>query len=91
MNVAPISVDGWKLEITDSKLSITSEENNNVHIQLSARAAFWLLNYLYQERNELQEASQRETAEEVEMKKAEVRSQDMQDDGMSDQPANTLE
>ena len=84
MNIAPIIVDGWKFEVTDSKLSITSEQNNNLHMQLSAKAAFWLLNYLYEERNYLQEAAQRETTEEVEIKRAERRSQSMQDDEMSD-------
>ena len=85
MDIAPIIADGWKFEIIDSKLTITSEQNNNLHIQLSARAAFSLLNYLYQERNYLQEADQRETAEEVEIKKAEQRNQSMQDERMSDQ------
>ena len=84
MNVAPIIANGWKFEIADSKLSITSEQNNNLHMQLSAKAAFWLLNYLYEERNYLQEAAQRETTEEVEIKRAERRSQSMQDDEMSD-------
>lgn len=79
MNVAPISVDGWQFEITGSKLSITSEENDNLDIEISARAAFWLLNYLYQERNELQQASQREISEEVDVRKAELRKQRMQD------------
>ena len=91
MNIAPIFVDGWKFEVTDSKLSITSEQNNNLHMQLSAKAALWLLNYLYEERNYLQEAAQQETTEEVEMKKTERRIQSVQDDdGMSDQHVNKL-
>ena len=90
MNVAPIIANGWKFEIADSKLSITSEQDNNLHMQISARAAFSLLNYLYQERNYLQEAAQRETAEEVEIKKTELRTQSMDDDEMSDQHINTL-
>ena len=80
MNVAPIIANGWKFELADSKLSITSEQNNNLHMQLSAKAAFWLLNYLYEERNYLQEAAQQETTEEVEIKREERRSQGMQDD-----------
>jgi len=91
MDIAPIIVDDWKFEVTDSKLSITSEQNNNLHMQLSAKAAFSLLNYLYEERNYLQEAAQRETSEEVEIKKEELRTQSMQDDEMSDQHVNTLE
>ena len=91
MNVAPIIANGWKFEIADSKLSITSEQNNNLHMQLSAKAALWLLNYLYEERNYLQEAAQQETTEEVEMKKTERRIQSVQDDdGMSDQQVNSL-
>lgn len=57
MNVAPITVDGWVFEIIDSKLSITSEQNNNVHVQISAKAAFSLLDYLYHERDELLQRS----------------------------------
>jgi hypothetical protein len=90
MTIAPISADGWKFEITDSKLLITSDQNDKLQIQLSARAAFSLLNYLYQERNDLQEASQRETTEEVKMKKEEGRSQSIYDEGMSDQQLNSL-
>ena len=64
MNVAPIIANGWKFEIADSKLSITSEQNNNLHMQLSAKAAFSLLDYLYHERDELAAAAQEETTEE---------------------------
>ena len=91
MDIAPIIVDDWKFEVTDSKLLITSEQDSHSHVQLSAKAAFSLLNYLYEERNYLQEAAQRETSEEVEIKKEELRTQSMQDDEMSDQHVNTLE
>jgi len=90
MNVAPIIANGWKFEIADSKLSITSEQNNNLHMQLSAKAAFSLLDYLYHERDELQEAAQQETAEEIEIKKAERSIESKQDDEMSDQQVNSL-
>lgn len=90
MDIAPIIADGWKFEIADSKLSITSEQNNNLHMQLSARAAFSLLDYLYRERDDLQEAAQRETTEDIEIKKAERSTQSMQDDGMPDQEVNSL-
>ena len=78
MNVAPITADGWTFEIVNSKLSITSEQNTNLHLQISANAAFSLLNYLYSERNELSEAAQQETNEEVDVKKAELRSESTQ-------------
>jgi hypothetical protein len=84
MNVAPITVDGWIFEITDSKLSITSEQNNNVHVQISAKAAFSLLDYLYHERDELSGAAQQETSEKVERKKSELREQDMLDNSISE-------
>ena len=90
MNVAPIIANGWKFEIADSKLSITSEQNNNLHMQLSAKAAFSLLDYLYHERDELQEAAQQETTEEIETNKAEQSTRSMQDDEMSDQQVNSL-
>ena len=90
MNVAPIIANGWKFEIADSKLSITSEKNNNLHMQLSAKAAFSLLDYLYHERDELAAAAQEETTEEIETNKAEQSTRSMQDDGMSDQQVNSL-
>ena len=84
MNVAPIIADGWKFELIDSKLSITSEQDSHSHVQLSANAAFSLLNYLYQERDELSEAAQQETSEQVEHKKAELSTQGMQDNARSE-------
>lgn len=75
MNVAPIIAHGWKFEFADSQLIITSEQESHMHVQLSANAAFSLLDYLYHERNDLQEAAQRETNEEVEIKKEELRSE----------------
>ncbi len=69
MNVEPITTNGWTFEIVDSKLSITSEQNNNLHVQISAKAAFSLLDYLYHERDELSEVAQQETTEEVEIKR----------------------
>ena len=90
MNVAPIIANGWKFEIADSKLSITSEQNNNAHIQLSAKSAFSLLDYLYHERDELAAAAQEETTEEIETNKAEQSTRSMQDEGMSDQQVNSL-
>jgi hypothetical protein len=90
MDIAPINADGWKFEVTDSKLSITSEQNNNVHIQLSAKSAFSLLDYLYHARDELAAAAQEETTQEIETNKAEQSTQSVQEDGMPDQRVNSL-
>ena len=90
MNVAPIIANGWKFEIADSKLSITSEQNNNLHMQLSAKAAFSLLDYLYHERDELAAAAQEETTEEIETNKAGQSTQSVQEDGIPDQQVNSL-
>lgn len=91
MNVESITTNGWNFEIIDSKLSITSEQNNNLHVQINAKAAFSLLDYLYHARDELSQAAHQETSEEVETKKAELRSQDMQDEEKSNQQVDRLE
>ena len=85
MNIAPIIADGWKFEVIDSKLLITSEQNTDLHVQISAKAAFSLLDYLYHARDELAEAAEEETTEEIEINKAERSTQSVQDDGMPDQ------
>lgn len=78
MNVAPITADGWTFEIIDSKLSITSGQNGGSQVRISAKAAFALLNYLYQERNELHDAAQQDTSDQVESTKSEARDQEVQ-------------
>ena len=78
MNIGPIVADGWKFEITDSKLSIISEQDENVQTQISANAAFALLNYLYQERNKLHDSAQQETSDQVESTKSEASDQEVQ-------------
>ena len=90
MDIAPINADGWKFEVTDSKLSITSEQNNNVHVQLSAKSAFSLLDYLYHARDELAAAAEEETTEEIETNKAGQSTQSVQEDGIPDQQVNSL-
>ena len=90
MNIAPIIADGWKFEVIDSKLSITSEQNNDLHIQLSAQSAFSLLDYLYHARVELAAAAEQESTDEIETNKAEQRTQCVQDDEMPHPHANTL-
>ena len=78
MNVAPITADAWTCEFTDSKLSITTEQNNNLHVQISAKAAFSLLDYLYHERDELSEAAEQETSEALDVQKAELSRQNIE-------------
>jgi hypothetical protein len=90
MDIAPIIKDGWKFEVIDSKLSLTSEQNNDLHVQLSAKAAFSLLDYLYHARDELAAAAEEETTEEIEINKAERNTQSVQEEGMPDQHINTL-
>ena len=69
MEIAPMSVHGWKFELSDSGLVITSEENPQERLQLGAQAAFSLLDYLYQHRDDLHDAAQRELDESVEQQK----------------------
>jgi hypothetical protein len=83
MDIEPIVVHGWKFELTNNQLSITSEQDNNQHVQLNARAAYSLLDYLYRYRNNLYEEDRQETSEEVERRKAEFETQKIQDNLMS--------
>lgn len=71
MNVPPMIVHGWKFELADSKLLITPEQDENAQLQLNARAAYSLLDYLYQYRDDLYEATRGEASEEVEQRKVE--------------------
>ncbi len=57
MDVAPMNVHGWKFQFVDQGLVITSEQDSDVSINLSAKAAYSLLDYLYQYRNPLHEAA----------------------------------
>lgn len=84
MNVAPMIVHGWKFELTDSGLSIAHEQDANAHLRLGAQATFSLLDYLYQYRDDLYEAARQEAGEEVELRKTEVASHEMQDADRTD-------
>ncbi len=84
MNVAPMNVHGWKFELVDSQLLITSEQDANTQIQLNANAAYSLLDYLYQYRNDLYEAMRQETSEEVEQRKTELHSTQNADETLAE-------
>jgi hypothetical protein len=84
MNVEPMTVHGWKFKLTNSNLLITSEQDAHSHLQLSAQAAYSLLDYLYQYRDDLYEATRQEANEEVEQRKAELRTPEMRDELLSE-------
>lgn len=84
MNVEPMIVHGWKFELTNSNLLITSEQDAHSHLQLSAQAAYSLLDYLYQYRDDLYEATRQEATEEVEQRKAESGTSEMRDELLSE-------
>lgn len=56
MNIDPIIVHGWKFEFTDSRLIINSEDGSH-QVDLNARAAYSLLDYLYQHRDDVHDAA----------------------------------
>ena len=58
MDIGEMVVHGWKFKLVDDKLSITSEQDPNVHLELEAKAAFSLLDYLYQYREKIHEEAQ---------------------------------
>ncbi len=69
MNVAPTVAHGWKFELSGPYLILTSEENPQTQLQMDAQAAFSLLNYLYQYRDDLHnEAAQQEDEQVAEQK-----------------------
>src|SRR5437588_7967428 len=53
MDIGEMVVHGWKFKLVDDELSITSEQDPNVHVDLEAKAAYSLLDYLYQYRDDL--------------------------------------
>ena len=57
-NVAPMNVHGWRFEFVNSELQIVSEDDPNVQVILNAKAAFSLLDYLYQYREKIHEETQ---------------------------------
>ena len=70
MNIAPMIVHGWKFEFTDSQLLISAEDGSQ-QVKLSARAAFSLLDYLYQYRDDVHEAAGQEEEVQVAQNKTE--------------------
>lgn len=71
MNVAPTVAHGWKFELSGPYLILTSEENPQTQLQMDARAAFSLLNYLYQYRDDLHAEAERQEDEQVALQKEE--------------------
>jgi len=69
MNIAPMNVHGWNFEFDNSQLVISAEDNSQ-QLRLNARAAFSLLGYLYQYRDDLRDAAGQEEDEQVERLKA---------------------
>ena len=53
MDIGEMVVHGWKFHLVNDELSITSEQDPNVHVELEAKAAYSLLDYLYQYRGDL--------------------------------------
>ncbi|MFL5591605.1 MAG: hypothetical protein ACJ8DI_28670, partial [Ktedonobacteraceae bacterium] len=53
MDIGEMVVHGWKFHLVNDELSITSEQDPNVHVELEAKAAYSLLDYLYQYRDDL--------------------------------------
>lgn len=61
----PIVVHGWKFQIVNQHLEITSEQNPAQHLELSTEAAFSLLDYLYRYRNYLAGITQSNESEQT--------------------------
>ena len=74
MDIAPISVHGWKFHIANDQLWIGSEQDAEAHIKMSAEAAFSLLDYLYRYRDALNEAADHEKTVAVEERRAALES-----------------
>ena len=53
MNIEAMVVHGWKFQLLNEQLSITSEHDPHAHLDLPAPAALSLLDYLYQYRDDL--------------------------------------
>ena len=58
MDIAEMKVHGWKFQLANDQLSIISEQDPNAHLELSAKAALSLLDYLYQYRDDLAMAAE---------------------------------
>lgn len=60
MDIAEMKAHGWRFQLINNQLLITSEQNSDTHLELSAHAAFSLLDYLYQNRDDLSTAAKDE-------------------------------
>jgi len=65
MDVAPMNAHRWEFQLVNQGLLIKSEQDSQIHLELSARAAYSLLDYLYQYRNALHDAAVAEEEQEV--------------------------
>jgi len=79
MDIGPIVAHGWKFELSGSQLILASEENPQMQLQMSAEAAYSLLNYLYQYRDDLHDEAKRQEDERVEHQKEEHSASDQAD------------
>ena len=70
MNIAPMIVHGWRFEFTNSHLFISAEDGSQ-QVNLNARAAFSLLDYLYQYRDDVHGAAGQEEEEQALQSKVE--------------------
>jgi hypothetical protein len=61
----PMVVHGWKFQMINQHLEITSEQNPAEHVELSAAAAFSLLDYLYRYRDYLARITQSNESEQT--------------------------
>jgi hypothetical protein len=76
-------VHGWKFEFTDSQLLISTEDGSQ-QVKLSARAAFSLLDFLYQYRDDVHDAAGQVEEEQAEQHKAEPASEQEADVAQSE-------
>ena len=60
MDIAEMKAHDWRFQLINNQLLITSEQNPDAHLELSAQAAFSLLDYLYQYRDDLSAAAKDE-------------------------------
>ena len=58
MDIEAMVVHGWRFQLHNQQLTITSEQDPNMHLELLAPAALSLLDYLYQYRDDLAAAAQ---------------------------------
>jgi hypothetical protein len=58
MDRAELIAYGWKFRLINRELTIESEQDPSLHVEISAQAAFSLLNYLYQYRADVASAAE---------------------------------